>query len=504
MPRRPSQRRASGVKARGSLRQRMEQVEIAIVGAGFGGIGLGVRLRQSGYDSFAVFDRDEGPGGTWRANTYPGLSCDIPSHLYSFSFAPNPDWSHRYSPQEEILGYLERLVDENGLRERLRPHTEVDSARFDASARRWRIDTSGEEVEARVLVAACGQLSNPYVPSFAGLEDFRGRHWHSSRWDHDFDPRGKRVAVVGTGATSIQIVPALAGVAGRLDVFQRSAPYVVPRNDRAYTLIERRALRRSALLRRMYRARVYWRQESFILSFNAASPLNKPLTRWALGHLEDQVADPELRARLTPDYAIGCKRVLISDDYYPALQRPDVELVEEAIDRFVPEGIRLRDGSVRELDAVVFATGFASQELVAPMRVEGADGRTLDELWEGGPRAHLGMTVAGMPNLFLIYGPNTNLGHNSILFMMECQFNYIVECLDSLRRRGLETLEVRPEAMEAFDTQVQERLRDSVWAAGCTSWYKSDDGRIVNNWMGSASRYWLATRRPRLSDFAAA
>jgi len=363
----------------------METVDVAIVGAGFGGIGLGVRLGQSGYDSFAVFDRDEGPGGTWRANTYPGLSCDIPSHLYSFSFAPNPDWTHRYSPQEEILAYLERLVDEHGLRERLRPRTEVRSARFDSDARRWRVDTTAGEVEARVLVAACGQLSNPYVPRFAGLEDFEGPYWHSSRWDHDFDLRGKRVAVVGTGATSIQIVPALAGVAGRLDVFQRSAPYVVPRGDRAYTRAERRALRRFDLLRRLYRAKTFLRQESFIFGFSPGSPLHKPLTRWAQNHFEEQVTDPELRARLTPDYAIGCKRVLISDDYYPAMQRPDVELVSEPIDRFVPEGIRLRDGSVRELDAVVFATGFANAGAGGP------------DAGRGGGRPHARRAVGGRP-----------------------------------------------------------------------------------------------------------
>jgi cation diffusion facilitator CzcD-associated flavoprotein CzcO len=287
-------------------------------------------------------------------------------------------------------------------------------------------------------------------------------------------------------------------------VFQRSAPYLVPRNDRAYGEVERALLQRSDLVRKLYRLKIFLRQESFVFGFNVKSPFAKPLTNWAQGHLEEQVPDPELRARLTPDYPIGCKRVLISDDYYPALQRPDVDLVTEPVDRFVPEGIRLRDGSVRDLDAVVFATGFASQKLIAPMRVTGPDGRTLDDIWAGGPRAHLGMTVAGMPNLFLIYGPNTNLGHNSVIFMLECQFAYILECLQALQRRGLEVMEVRQEAMDAFDADVQERLRDSVWSAGCSSWYKNEDGRIVNNWVGAASRYWLATRRPRLSDYAAA
>src|SRR4051794_29726829 len=300
----------------------MERVDIAIVGAGFGGIGLGVKLRQSGFDSFAMFDRDEGPGGTWRANTYPGLSCDIPSHLYSFSFAPNREWTHRYAPRDEILAYLERLVDEHGLRERLHSGTEVKEARFDPDTRRWRVETSNGGVDARMLVTASGQLSTPSVPQFAGLDDFEGRHWHSARWDHDFDVRGKRVAVIGTGATSIQIVPALAGVAGRVDVLQRSAPYVVPRDDRAYGSIERKLLQRLDLVRKLYRLKIFLRQESFVFGFNESSPFQKPLTNWAQGHLEEQVRDPELRAKLTPDYPIGCKRVLISDDYYPALQRP--------------------------------------------------------------------------------------------------------------------------------------------------------------------------------------
>jgi cation diffusion facilitator CzcD-associated flavoprotein CzcO len=483
----------------------MEKVDVAIVGAGFGGIGLGARLRDEGFDDFAILEQDDGPGGTWRANTYPGLACDIPSHLYSFSFAPNRAWTRRYPGQDEILTYLERVIDDYGMRERLRTRTQVETARYDPARGRWLLQSNGgDPLEARVLVTACGQLRNPYIPAFQGLDEFEGASWHSSRWSHDFDLGGKRVAVIGTGATSIQVVPELAKVAQRVDLFQRTAPWVVPRKDRAYSRIERSLLARSELVRRLYRGKIFWRQEAFILGFNPRSPLAKLLERWAASHLEEQVPDPVLRAKLTPDYPIGCKRVLISDDYYPALQQPGVELVTEPIERFVPEGIRLGDGSVRELDAVVFATGFATQDLVAPMRIERADGQTLDELWEGGPRAHLGMTVAGMPNLFLIYGPNTNLGHNSIVFMLECQFSYIVQCLEEMRRRRLETLEVRPEAMETFDARVQNQLRDSVWTAGCTNWYTSADGRIVNNWSGAATRYWWETRRPRLSDFAVA
>src|SRR5436305_1742021 len=481
----------------------MEQVDVAIVGGGIGGVGLGARLRERGIESFAILERDRGAGGTWRANTYPGAACDIPSHLYSFSFAPNPDWTSRFPEQREILDYIERVVDETGVRPNLRPGADVTNARFDAAARRWQLSTAnGEDVEATHLVAACGQLSNPQIPSFEGLEEFRGASWHSAEWNHDVDLAGKRVAVIGTGASSIQIVPELAKVTEQLHVFQRSAPYVIPRKDRPFTRAERLLFSRVGAARRAYRGYIYWRLESYLLGFRPGTIAASMLTKLALGHLENQVTDPDLRATLTPDYPLGCKRILISDDYYPALQLPRVELVIDDIDRFVPDGIVTRDGHVRELDAVVFATGFDSQALVAPMRVEGPDGSTLDDLWADGPQAHLGVAVAGMPNFFLIYGPNTNLGHNSIVFMLECQYSYIVSCIEEMRRRGVSTIDVRGDVMRRYNDELQERLRHSVWSAGCNNWYKTRSGRITNNWAGPASRYWLATRRPDLNEFA--
>jgi cation diffusion facilitator CzcD-associated flavoprotein CzcO len=480
----------------------MERVDVAVVGAGVAGLGLGARLRQAGLGSFAILERAQRPGGTWRENTYPGVACDVPSHLYSFSFAANPRWSRRYPSQEEILRYLDRVVDENALAGHLRAGTDVRSARFDPQLRAWRLETSRGELEASVLVTACGQLSVPKVPDFAGLEDFRGARFHSARWDHGFDPAGKRVAVIGSGASAIQIVPELARSAARLHVLQRTPPWIIPRRDRGYLRAERALFDRLPALRRAYRSLLYWRMESLFLAFKPGSRFARLLTGMATRHLERQVQDPVLRGALTPDYPIGCKRVLVSDDYYPALGRPGVELVTAAIERFVPEGIRLRDGRVLELDAVVFATGFDAQALVAPMRVEGPDGTTLEQAWAGGPQAHLGMTVAGMPNLFLLYGPNTNLGHNSIIFMLECQFAYVLRCLEELRRSGASTIEVRPEAMARFNARLQQRLSTSVWTAGCSNWYMTGSGRIVNNWWGPSSAYWWATRRPRLRDFA--
>ncbi len=481
----------------------MEQVDVAIVGAGFGGLGLGVRLREAGRDSFAILEADEGIGGTWRANTYPGVACDIPSHLYSYSFAPRADWSRRYPAQPEVLSYLKEVVQRRGLRDHLRTGTPVTGARFQPADARWLLELGdGGELEARVLVAACGQLRIPHVPTFAGLEGFEGRWWHSARWDHSFDPRGRRVAVIGSGATAIQVVPELAMVAERLHVFQRTAPWVIPRHDRPYTRAERRVFAALPVLRRAYRSALFWRQEGLLLGLKPGSLAARALTRYARWNMESQVDDPSLRAALTPTYPIGCKRILVSDDYYPALTRPNVELVTTAIEGFERSGVRTRDGRLRELDAVVFATGFDSQALVAPLRVEGRDGATLDEAWADGPYAHLGLTVPGFPNLFLLYGPNTNLGHNSIVFMMEAQIAHVLGCLDELDRRRADRIEVRPEAMERFQRRTQARLSASVFSQGCTSWYKTASGRITNNWPGSAAEYWHRTRRPEVADFS--
>ena len=481
----------------------MERADVAIVGAGFGGLGLGARLRESGRRSFTILEADKGLGGTWRANTYPGLACDVPSHLYSYSFAPRPGWTRRYPAQAEILSYLEEFADERGLRQHLRLNTQVAGARYDAEDQRWRIHLhEGEEISARLLVTACGQLRVPHVPPFKGLEDFEGEWWHSARWPDAFDPRGKRVAVIGSGATAIQIVPALAPQCGHMHVFQRTPPWIIPRHDRPYLGLERRLFAAAPPVRRAYRSLLFLRQESFLLGFKPDSAMAKVLTRYARWRLESQVEDPVLRHRLLPTYPIGCKRVLVSDDYYPALTRPNVDLVTAGIHSFTPRGIRTRDGEEIELDAVVFATGFDSQALVAPMRIEGAGGRSLDEAWAGGPVAHLGLTVPGFPNLFLLYGPNTNLGHNSIIFMLEAQMAHVLGCLEELDRRGAQRIEVRPEALERFDRDTQERLQSSVFTQGCTSWYKHSTGRVTNNWPGFATEYWQAVRRPQVGDFA--
>ena len=483
----------------------MEQLDVAIVGAGIGGLGMGARLKDSGRHSFAILEADEGIGGTWRSNTYPGLACDVPSHLYSYSFAPRADWTRRYPPQPEILSYLEGIADRWGLRPHLRLRTEVASGSFDEGESRWRLTLrDGEELAARVLVAACGQLRIPHVPRMPALEDYEGKWWHSVRWDHSFDPGGKRMAVIGAGATAIQVVPELAKDCERVHVFQRTPPWVIPRHDRPYTGLERRLFAALPAWRRAYRSLLFFRQEAFLLGFRPGTPASRALTRYALWRMESQAEDPALRRALTPDYPIGCKRIVVSDDWYPALTRPNVELVTDPIDGFTAGGIRTSDGVERELDAVVFATGFDTQALVAPMRLEGRDGRTLDEAWADGPYAHLGLSVPDFPNLFLLYGPNTNLGHNSIIFMIEAQIAHVLGCLEELERRGARHIEVRRDAMESFDRRTQERLRSSVFSQGCTSWYKTDTGRVTNNWPGSATEYWRAAHRPQVEDFTLA
>lgn len=342
------------------------------------------------------------------------------------------------------------------------------------------------------------------MPAFKGLEDFEGRWWHSARWDHSFEPRGRRMAVIGSGATAIQIVPELAKECRELHVFQRTPPWIIPRHDRPYLRLERRLFAAAPALRRAYRSLLFARQESLFPCLQPDSLAARAFTRYARWRLESQVDDPRLREALTPSYPIGCKRVLVSDDYYPALTRPDIQLVTAGIDSFTPKGIRTRDGNEIELDAVVFATGFDSQALIAPMRVDGRDGRTLDEEWAEGPRAHLGLTVPGFPNLFLLYGPNTNLGHNSIIFMIEAQIAHVLGCLDELERRGAQRIEVRRDVLERFDREMQERLSESIFNQGCSNWYKTATGRVVNNWPGSAVEYWRTARRPQPADFTLA
>ena len=471
-------------------------MRIGIVGAGFAGLCAAIRLQQAGFADVTLFERAAELGGTWRDNTYPGCACDIPSQLYSFSFAPNPEWTRMYPSQEEIWAYLQRVTDGYGLRRHIRFGAAMTEARWDEAGSQWRLSfKDGGETAVDVLVNACGFLNKPALPQVEGLGAFAGPAFHSSQWRHDVDLAGKRVAVVGTGASAIQIVPEIAKIAARVHVFQRTPPWVLPRLDRAFTGRERRWFRRVPFLQRLLRWKIYLRQELLVSGFLGGAWIQRRFRDYAKRMLERQVPDAALRARLTPSYAPGCKRLLVSNDWYPALRRPNVELLTEPVARLESRRIVGASGAAREVDAVVFATGFIATEFVAPVKVHGRGGVELGALWKGGAATHLGISVAGFPNLFLLVGPNTGLGHNSIIFMIEAQVNYIVGALRRMRRTAAKSIELRPEIQARSYRAVQARMQKTVWASGCRSWYLSADGRNDTLWPGSTLEYWLRTLR---------
>jgi cation diffusion facilitator CzcD-associated flavoprotein CzcO len=472
-----------------------EHHHVAVIGAGFGGIGTAIRLRQQGYHDIIVFDRGDDVGGTWRDNTYPGCACDVPSHMYSFSFAPNPDWSRSFSPQPEIWAYLRRCVSTYGLRPHLRLGHEVLGATWDERCGRWLIDTSRGRYSADVLVAAGGPLSEPSVPDLPGLSTFAGEAFHSARWNHDLDLTGRRVAVIGTGASAIQFVPQIASQVARLTVFQRTAPWVMPRADRAITAAERRLFRMFPPAQRLARAGIYWGREGMATGFLHPAVM-RVAQRVARRHLHTAITDATLRARLTPNYTMGCKRVLLSNDYYPALTRDNVEVITDGIAEVRPAGIVTRDGALHETDTIIFGTGFHVTDSPMANLIRGRDGRTLAETSQGSMRAYLGTSVTGFPNLFMLLGPNTGLGHTSVVFMIECQVAYLLAMLRHLDRTGVRAIEPTPQAQERFVVDVDRRMTGTVWNhGGCRSWYLDATGRNSTLWPGYTWSYWLRTRR---------
>jgi cation diffusion facilitator CzcD-associated flavoprotein CzcO len=479
------------------------RVRIAIVGAGFGGIGTAIRLKKRGYGDFLVFDRGDEVGGTWRDNSYPGCACDVPSQMYSLSFAANPDWTRSFSGQPEIWDYLRRCVARFGIAPHLRLRHEVHAATWDDDDRCWLVDTSGGGYRADVLVAAGGPLSEPAVPALPGLPTFTGEVFHSARWNHDVDLTGRTVAVVGTGASAIQFVPRIAPTVARLTVFQRTAPWVMPRADRPIRDWERRLFRAVPAARRVARAGVYWGRELAATAF-----LRPALMRFAQAvarrHLRAAVADPALRATLTPDYTMGCKRVLLSNDYYPALNRPNVDVVPAGITEVRPHSVIAGDGTEREVDTIIFGTGFHVTDMPLAHRIRGRDGRTLAQTWAGSMRAYQGTSVVGFPNLFLLLGPNSGLGHNSVVFMIECQIDQLLGLLRHLDRTGSVAVEPTGRAQDAYVARIDRRMAGTVWSrGGCRSWYLDATGRNSTLWPGYTWSYWLRTRRFDASAYRA-
>jgi cation diffusion facilitator CzcD-associated flavoprotein CzcO len=477
------------------------QPRIVILGAGMSGLCMGIRLIQAGMRSFTILEKAAGLGGTWWDNTYPGAQCDVRSHLYSFSFEPNPDWSRVYAPQAEILAYMQCVADKWGLHEHIRLNTALTAAHFDQTSKGWLLRTSaGDELHADALVCSAGPLTQPRFPDIAGLTDFQGKLMHSARWDHAYDFRCKTVAVIGSAASAVQIVPQIAPLVGQLHVFQRTPNWIVPRLDRPYRDWEK-ALYRLPLIGRLPRWYQYWLHERNRLGFDQGTRMARLFEGFADQHRTRQVPDPAMRAKLRPTYPLGCKRVLPSNDYYPALTRANVELVTDPIERIDATGLVTRDGRHRVVDAIVCATGFDTLHLLGSVNVRGLGGEVLARVWKAAPQAYRGVTVAGFPNLFLLLGPNSGTGHTSTLLYIEAQVDYALKCLRELRRRGKAWLAVKPEIMAAYNRSLQARLSTTVWAGPCSSWYKTASGHIAAIWPGFSWEYARGMRQPRFEDY---
>jgi cation diffusion facilitator CzcD-associated flavoprotein CzcO len=459
-------------------------VRVLVIGAGFGGLGMAIKLDEAGEHDYAVCERGPDVGGTWRDNTYPGAACDVPSQLYSFSFALNPDWSRSFSPQEEIQAYIQRVAERSGVLDRFWFDTNVDDATWDDSALVWRVRTSAGDLTADVLVSAAGALSDPKLPDIDGIDSFAGELFHSAQWNHDFDLTGKRVAVIGTGASAVQIVPEIAPKAERLDVYQRTAPWVMPRKDREYTAVEKFAFRHVPGVQRAYRTGIYWGRETFVPGFTWNPKLAAPAKKMALENIERGISDPELRKRVVPTFEIGCKRILISNDWYPALDRDNVDLVTDPITKITPRGVVTTAGVEREVDALIVATGFHTTDLPIADHITGRGGlRLADHFREEGMQAYKGSMVHGFPNLFFIVGPNTGLGHSSMVFMIESQIAYTLDALWEMRADGVAAVEPTREAQQAWNDDIQRRMKRTVWSSGgCSSWYLDEHGRNVTLW----------------------
>ncbi|WP_051293680.1 flavin-containing monooxygenase [Pseudoduganella violaceinigra] len=479
------------------------EYDVVIVGSGFGGLCSAIKLKEAGIDNFVILEKDEVFGGTWRVNTYPGAACDIPSHLYSFSFAQNARWSRLFPRQDELLEYTLGVVRDYGLEPHLRLGTALRSAQFDEAAGRWRISTSKGEMTARTVIFAIGLLGRPSTPQFAGAERFRGQSFHSAQWDHSIDLRGKRVAVVGSGASAVQFVPEIQPLVRQLDHYQRTAHWVLPRPDRAVTRIEQWLLQRVRPLQLLFRAKHYVQFESRVVMFIFLPMLAKFMEWQALRHLKRQVADPQLRDKLTPNYTLGCKRVLLTNDYYPALAQPNVAVLKDGIREICEHGIVTGSGEERPVDVIIYATGFDVEHAYGPIELRGRGGCSFAQALEEGAGAYKGATVAGFPNFFMITGPNTLLGHNSMIYMIESGVRYAVDGVRRVLRGGLHSLEVRPQVQAAYNQELQRKLKRTVWHTGCNSWYLDSRGRNLVIWPGFTFHYRHLTRRFDIGSYIA-
>lgn len=477
--------------------------ETIIIGSGFGGIGAAIKLRDAGHDDIKILEKADSLGGCWRDNTYPGAACDVPSHLYSYSFEPNFPWSRRFAPQKDILAYQQKVAAKYGVDKLCQFNAEVATADFDEAQGLWQISTTdGQQFTCRFLIAATGQLSQPSIPNIPGLEEFKGQAFHSARWPKNLDLTGKKVAAVGTGASAIQFVPEVAKVADKLTLFQRSAAYVLAKPDIKYTEKVKQLQLRFPILRKAERAWLYSTFETRVLGFGALhkAAMRAYQLKFKL-HLKSQIKDKELRDKLTPDYAMGCKRILLSNNYYPALAQSNVEVENSHIKEITDNAVITKDGSQHEADVIIFGTGFKAVDFLAPIKVTGLNGKALNDTWEKGAEAYKGIAVPEFPNLFILYGPNTNLGHNSIIYMLESQFEYILNSIKAVQRHDAKYMDVKKDVMRQYNDNLQKQLSNTVWQSGCDSWYVNESGKNTNNWPTFTFKYRALAKAVKPSDY---
>ena len=480
-----------------SSNTRHPQHEVIIIGTGFAGLGMAINLKKAGKHDFVIFEREADVGGTWFVNNYPGCACDVQSHLYSFSFEPNPQWSRMFSPQQEILEYLRGCADKYAVRPHIRFNSAVTSARYDDDSGIWTVTTAdGQSATARVVVSAMGPLDRPSIPNIKGLDSFKGKAFHSQNWDHDYDLQGKKVAVIGTGASSIQFVPQIAKQVADLKLFQRTAPWVMPKPDRSLASWEQKLFKRLPAAQHAVRGAIYGMLESRVLAFVFSPRLMKLFQKVAVRYINKCIKDPVLRAKVTPDYTIGCKRILISNDYYPALARDNVDVITDGIAEIRANAVVTADGEEHAVDAIIYGTGFHATDPLPRGVVFGRGGQDLLDAWTDGVEAYKGCAVSGFPNLFIVPGPNTGLGHNSMVYMIESQVRYVMQALLAMEKRELKSIDVRPEVQREFNAKLQQRVQGTIWnTGGCESWYLNEDGKNVTLWPGFTFAYRYQTRR---------
>lgn len=474
----------------------MQQVTYLIIGAGFGGIGLAIQLQKNNLGDVKIWEKQAELGGTWFDNQYPGCACDIASNLYSFSFYKNPNWSRRFAPQEEILAYLKDCADHFNITKDIELNHEITSACWNQETQRWQVKSKcGDEIEAKFLISATGQLNIPVIPNFAGMDTFEGPVFHSARWDNQYDFTDKNVAVVGTGASAIQFVPEIVKQAKQVTLFQRSAPYVLKKPDGPYSESEKHLFKKFPITQSLSRWRIWLKNELNFFGFRYfKSGMQIMRSNWKK-QMHAAVKDPELRKKLTPDYQLGCKRILLSNNYYDAMQKDNLYLNTQGVSKVTPNSVIDSKGEEFKADVILAGTGFDTTNFLTPINVKGRLDEDIHSLWKGGAEAYLGTSVHGFPNFFMLYGPNTNLGHSSMIFMIEAQFNYIIESLKYMRKHNQSVLEVRKDVQDKFNKELQASLKKTVWSTGCSSIYVNDQGKNVTNWGGFTATFWLKTRR---------